>query len=109
MQYLVINGDHNLKIDKHLKKVLPSARSSDNTITNLSKSNLNFTVEKKMSELLISSSSEFLIKNESDMITLSFFLQQERKSMNKDNFLKHKREYEAHLTTPYKKNYVNFL
>ena len=65
MQYLVINGDHNLKIDKHLKKVLPSARSSDNTITNLSKSNLNFTVEKKMSELSISSSSEFLRTNPS--------------------------------------------
>jgi hypothetical protein len=79
-----------------------------------------------MPELSISSSSEFLIKNESDIDTLILLSQQkfqmsrekleqwrttiafefrdntnywkkERESMNEDDFLKYKRKYEARL------------
>ena len=120
-----------LKIDEHLKKVLPSACSSDNTITNPPKSNLNinFTVEKEMSDLSISSSSELLIKNESDINTLIFYLQEkfnmpqerlekwknnilfemrdnqnywkkERESMDEVAFLEYKRNFEAKMKVP---------
>ena len=87
------------------------------------------TVEKKIPESLTPLSSEFFIKNESDIDTLILLLQQkfqmsrekleqwrdkiafefrdntnywkkERESMNEDNFLKYKRKYEARLGIP---------
>ena len=43
----------------------------DNTIMNMPKSNLNLTTEKKIPEVSISLSSEFLIKSESDIDVLA--------------------------------------
>ena len=78
-----------LKIDGHLKMILPDACLSDNVIANPLKSDINInssqdichvvdntigevsTAEKNIPEPLISLSSEFLIRNESDIDTLT--------------------------------------